>query len=523
MYLEDVRWAVSSTTERVMSYLLTRYAIINRLANRILMLPVEKRRETVVSGVVLVAFYSWFLYHISGGLTSWFSDDDLQNLHYYWTRSWGSLLRGNVLFFTDYYRPLGGVFYKGLYGLFGMTPLPGRVCVLALCMFNIWLLYRLVERLAESLEVRVLTLVLVGFHASFVSIYYDSGMIYDVLAFTCYVGAILIYVTIRSARRLNVRDGVIVVGLQICALNSKEIAASLPVAIVLYELLWHGLPFGQRRHVGWRGRNGRLFVIWIMIAVNALWMIGKVTGSDSLIRQSGYHPNLALSTYLDVYARYVMQFCYWDQPLSRQHMAMSLVAIVMIGIILKSRFLCFSGVMIVVCPLPIAFIPARGGFAFYLPAIFWAMWFAGCLSSLRLLLIRGVRYGVKLSEQRWAYLDALTAIVVCGVAGAYVIPLHERMFRYPLPLAQILQNRNHEYAKQIVEALPRLTHGARILVRDDPYSGYQVFFLIQLLYNDKTVVVDQSRIQRELGVRADVNSYDYVVTFVGSKISTSHS
>lgn len=94
----------------------------------------QNRLLAVVAGVLL---FAWFLFLVSGGLRCWFDADDLMNMCYYWTKPWSALLKANLAFWSSYYRPAGGLFYRSIYALWGFHPLPFRIAVLALLPVNL--------------------------------------------------------------------------------------------------------------------------------------------------------------------------------------------------------------------------------------------------------------------------------------------------------------------------------------------------------------------------------------------------
>src|SRR5580700_9051105 len=79
-----------------------------------------------------MALFVRFVFLVRGGLTSWFDEDDLMNLTTYWLSSWPALLKANLVFWSSFYRPAGGLFYRTLYGLWGFHPLPFHIAVLVL-------------------------------------------------------------------------------------------------------------------------------------------------------------------------------------------------------------------------------------------------------------------------------------------------------------------------------------------------------------------------------------------------------
>jgi hypothetical protein len=295
------------------------------------------------------AYYAYFLYFTADGLRSWFSADDLLNLYYYWTHPASELVRGLLVPHDGYYRPMGGLFYKSIHALFGFTSLPFRVAALALCTANLWLLYRVAEVLSGSKLTALLALLLGGTHAAFVSLYYDTGMIYDVLAFFFYYLAFLLYV--RGTHP------VVVVLCALAAIKSKEIALTLPAAFLVYDLMW--------RRPKWRD-----FTTVAATGVLCVWVVaGRILANDPLLRHPGYAPHVSVTTYLQTYASYAIQLLYRAEPLPNAAMFAILASGVGIALVSRRKELIWSAAMMLLAPLPIAFIPARNGFAFVVPGV----------------------------------------------------------------------------------------------------------------------------------------------------------
>src|SRR5580693_2230542 len=97
-----------------------------------------------------VALFAWFVFIVRGGLASWFDNDDLMNLHYYWSKPWSALLKANLEFWSSYYRPAGGLFYRSIYAIWGFHPLPFHAVALVLLSVNFALLAIVVWQLTKS-------------------------------------------------------------------------------------------------------------------------------------------------------------------------------------------------------------------------------------------------------------------------------------------------------------------------------------------------------------------------------------
>jgi hypothetical protein len=468
------------------------------------------RRAAYVASIL--AFYAYFAYFTAGGLTSWFSNDDLMNLHnslarivlnqtrddfFFQPFSTAHLLLQNFRPWGDMERPVGQLFYRVIYETCGFSPLPYRLAAFFLLSLNLLLLAAVCRRLSGSRAVALLVLCFTGLHAGFISDYYDTGMIYDVLAFTFYLAALWLYARLRSTGApLSPASTVLLLALCLAAVNSKEIALSLPLALLAYEWLWHPLPF--TRWLRGPARPALLTLLLVSCVVAA-----KLAGSGVARSHAAYQPKLSLAAYLESYAHYLTLWTYSFHTLSATNALFILAAVVILSLALRSRLLQWAALMILTSLLPLAFIPPRAAYAFYLPAVFWALWLACLLIKLH----RRLRLPMPV---RWA-LPALAALCL--------LPLHARMFHYPLLVVHDVQNANRGYHDQLLQVLPTVKGGARILVLNDPYpaDGFDASFLIRLTYQDMTLAIDRVRFPWLAKRKFDPANYDVVLNFLDNR------
>src|SRR6202035_44984 len=134
---------------------------------------------------------------------------------------------------------------------------------------------------------------LISYHGSFISLYFDTGYVYDVLCYLFYFATLLFYLRVRSrARPPRWWELVILSALYICALNAKEMAVTLPVSLLLYE--W----FYRRDAISDAIRSVRGFWRWLtadgrggMVAglLTLMFVIGRTRGGG-LMENSAYQP-----------------------------------------------------------------------------------------------------------------------------------------------------------------------------------------------------------------------------------------
>src|ERR1035441_3071266 len=183
---------------------------------------------------------AYFLYFNWDGLWVRFAADDMQNMAFYWRLAPVRVLLGRFVPWCGSYRPMAGLFYLPLLKGFGLNPLPYHAVMLAILLGNLYLMYRFALRVGcGELQAGLATLI-VAYHAGLSMLYYNTAFIYDVLCFSFYMGAFLCYARVRARGRL-LRGGetALVMGLYLCALDSKEMALTLPIVLLAYEWIYH--------------------------------------------------------------------------------------------------------------------------------------------------------------------------------------------------------------------------------------------------------------------------------------------
>lgn len=467
---------------------------------------------------LLFGFYLiYFLKSVWISFSMWFSSDDLMNLHYYWSRSWPELIQGNILFFTDYYRPAGGLFYRGIYDLCGFNPLPFRIIALIFVCLNLALLWRFVQQMTHSISACLLALALIGMNASLFSLYFDSGMIYDVLAYTFYFAALTEYIRIRNTGRIpDWKHCFIIVVLLIFAMNSKEIAVTFPVVIGLYELIWFSpSSWNFRALMDWAFAPQRRIVLLSGLTVS-IFVAGMYLQKDSLLLIPAYRTQWSLGQYLETYAAYMMQIFYQKNPPSPLQMAGILITPPVIAGLFRNKLLLWVGLVNFIAILPVAFIPVRNAFTFYIPATFWAITLIVLIFGL---LDFPLRLGSQwLKNRRQEYQLLVRFIFVCGIA-MYLLPLHQRKLHYPLLHLQDKTLEYRNYMNQIRDIVPEIQPETRILILNDPFNAesYEMYFLTRLMYGDSTITVDQLNKSHTKERSGDRSSYHYVINFVDDR------
>ncbi len=422
----------------------------------------------------------WLFWFAGAGLGARFTGDDLMNLHFHLTPSLGRLVLKNITFWSTEYRPMGGIFYASIYHLFGFHPFPFRLGCFALIVLNLVLLYRVCARLSGSREAGLLAALLDGYHAWFVDLYFSTGTVYELLCFGFYVGAFDLYTGIRGRDRMPTRqEWALLFVLYIAALDSKELAVTLPMALGCYELLWH------RHRKGWKG-------VWLTGLVTIPYVIGKLTGAGSLVENAAYRPVISWGRYFGTFRLYLNVIFYSDH-FFRPFPAALLIVLMLGGAWwLKSRPLLFAWLFILFSPLPFIFVPHYSGFFIYLPMLGWTLYGATALATARERFMR--------RAPGWALFLAVALALA---------PLHVRESRKTKAVFETARLPTTEAIAGLERAGLALPVGARVFFASDPFptGEYSLLFLMQEFYDDNTLEVRRAKD----GARAEGGRWDAVL------------
>ena len=450
-----------------------------------------------------MALFAWFVFLVRPGLASWFSNDDLMNLHYYWWRGWPALLKGILRFWSTYYRPLGGLFYQSIYAIWGFHPLPFHIAAFLLLCADYVLLGIVVRQFTRSRWCALLALLLVGCNPAFFDAFFDTGTIYDILAFGFFWSAFALYVRIRERHQLP--GWVALTGLLclfVLALDAKEISFVFPVAIGLYELVWHPPEKWNRwalRH--WIFHEGRFTAIAALLGI--VCAFGKLHGAESLVRAEPYHPHYSVGNYIRSLAHYAGLLV--NTPVTVSLMVTLLL--LMAGVAVRSRRKCllWGIAFILTGVVPLAFIPGRGGFAYMVPAVGWAVYVTGLLRWLLEHLIP------RQMEARKVAAVLLFLVLFIGLA-----PWERKWTHTHSTGIHRVQYRSLGYTNEIHALIPKPRKGAKILLLTDAggYDDYDVYFVIRLSYGDPALEVTRARVLADWHAKIDRSTYDYVLDWV---------
>lgn len=420
------------------------------------------RRAAFVVGILL-AFS-----HFSGpSLAGHFNADDPMNIYYYWSNGWTELVKNLALFFTTYGRPVGGIYYSVLYGAFGLNPLPYHIVLLALLLLNMWLAYRLCTMVTGLPLAGGLTALALTYHAELFGIYFLPSFIFDVLCFTFYVGTLVFYIGRRKrGEPFTTRRWIVFLLLYMGALGSKEMAVTLPVALLLYEAICRP---GRVRDA--------IAPLGALSAMTVVYVVGKTLGPGTLTQMVEYRPQLSWDLFTFNTTFFVKTILY--QKTGQFWQVVLLATLLLLAALgLRRRDFVWLWTLTWLTPLPIAFLPGRGGALLYLPLFAWGALFGGLLA----LVIQAIS-----SRLPKVVGGVVSAILVAGIGVAWWAKT-EHQNRYLGPSALAVGELTWKAIQQAC-AITDIRPGSRVYVENDAFEGWDSKFILELCWGDHTVSV----------------------------------
>jgi hypothetical protein len=467
---------------------------------------------SILAGLFIACFFLFFTWR---GLLVYYTGDDMMNLYGYWTEPWSTLIKQNVFFWTTSYRPFGGVIYRTLFAIFGFNPYPEYVIYFGAMIANLWLAYRLFTRLAGSREAGAVGTLLWAFHGKFDYLYYNAGSLYDVFCFLFFSSALLIYLRARAAGRFLGLWGTLgFLACFICALNSKEMAITLPAIVFLYELIFHPPEFRKLRAiVQWCWREGRMALVG---AVCVLSYLPAKLGANGLAQDVAYVPSYTLGRWLQDTGTFLADIVYRNDaykplgvnPFSPLGIAIFYVTCLGVALWLRSRVALFGFLFFAITVLPVSFIPARLGFVLYLPLAGLALFGAVCLVRFKEAL--GELMGEALGKTRGVSLRSAIGLFVATAVVMAAVDYRN------WPQAPDPKNSRQKHTIGELSGLyPKLPHGSRLLfVHSEMDDSWDLVFLLRNYYRDSELWINQINGPKEGRIPVDrLPHFDHIFDY----------
>ncbi len=465
--------------------------------------------------ISIATIAAYFVHFLRPSLRMYFSSDDAMNLYRSWAHPLTALIKANFLFFLNspFYRPFASAWYRTIYNLAGFNPIPFHIALLALLALNVWLTYAVTRQLTDSREAAPIAALLIAYHPSFGSIFFDTGYIYDVLCFSLYFSAFLTYIRIRQSGKLpGIREIAAITVLYVCALNSKEMAVTLPVFLLLYELLYESVPLrSPHTWLDWVRSDGR--GVLAIGVTTVLFVVGRALDpTDTLLKNDAYIPVFTCTRYFETSRGFVTTLFLLPREVSSAGVITLWLALFAIAWISRSRALRFAWMFLMLSAIPVAFILPRGAGQYYVPYFGWVLYAATAL-WLALAKVLALKPSSILAQ-------SCAAIVLITIAGllsySYASPWRENLTHISIEPEEL-----RKVTKSLHELQPEFKRDARILFLDDPfdseYQKYNMMFAVKLSYRDDSLSVYRMKGARPASDAEKRASYDNVFDYCKGK------
>jgi hypothetical protein len=228
--------------------------------------------------------------------------DDFNNLYWVQRESCGELMGYILNPAAVSFRPLGMFVYWILWHLWKSNPLPYHIVAWAIHTLNVFLVYLILSHLTKSKYAAAIGAMLFSFQGIYGEIFWSFGTIFELVSGLLYFISLWLYVRgPLSARRM-----VLIAAIYILAIKSKEMAITLPVVLLSYELLVR-----PRNHKLDAAQIWSLAKHFSILAIIAIWFtylkVSTMAGMTSSQPYSPSHPyymELSLRSLKQGYAWY---------------------------------------------------------------------------------------------------------------------------------------------------------------------------------------------------------------------------
>ena len=399
------------------------------------------------------------------------------NIASYWRMKPIQLLAAQFLPWRGFYRPMGGLFYLPLLHVFGLNPLPYHLAQLMILAANVYLVYRLATLLHCAPLVSGIAAWLTCYHAGIANITYNTAFVYDVLCGFFYLAALVWYFRIRETGRTpRARELAIFLSLHLCALNSKEMAVTLPVMVLVYEWLY------QTRRT--------LTPVLLAAGLNVLHIYGVALRPNALATQFAYHPVFSLdriaSFQTHAFGDLFERWNYFQAP-----QCLAIWTMLFYFAFRRRRpELRFAWLLLAIVPLPIEFLPNRGGACLYIPSFGWAILMAALLVDLA----RAVAAFLAddpvfrlLGRRAWF------ALLVLGAVFLWTQRTDHMKESYVKGAMAAMGQQAHEMIREMHDLNPKVHTNSTVVFLNDPFVDWDMAFIAELWFRDRSLNIKLHR------------------------------
>jgi len=456
--------------------------------------PVSPPRAHRWSKAPCALLFAAYFFLVSGdSLKAPFAPDEMRNIWWYWHPAPVRLLVSQFMLWHDWSRPMGGLFYVPIFSMFGLNPVPYHAVLLVLLLAGVYLMYRFARVLGCAELPAAIVALIACYHGGLNNLYYNSAFVFDALCGLFYFGAFVYYAGIRSSGSLLSRGQTVAfLGLYLCALNSKEMAVTMPVVLLAYEWLFHTPPrLPWKDLVKWLRGPGRV-LCWSAL-MNLVFIYGKRFGPDGFMNgpSSAYKPVLALERIVDFQERYMGDIFYHLPSFDWPATLLIWLAVTYLVWRRKRVVLRFCWFYMLLTPLPIEFLEGRKRACLYICLAGWAVLAATLFTDW---LASEAR--VLTAEPLFRRLEPRRVRAVLAAAGMILFALGSWRFKQTeiAPAIPHLGEQTAEVLAEFRAVNPRVRPGATVVFLDDPWrGGFDMSFIAELWFRNRQtqVLLDQ--------------------------------
>jgi hypothetical protein len=455
--------------------------------------------------VICVALLTvYFLYFALPARHGGFREDEMMNIWTYWYLGAFQSLVGLAKFWTAYYRPGGALYYLPLYHFFGLDPFPYRIVQICIVAASIPIAYYLARLLASSRSVAFLAVLAFCYHPYVADVVFVGAFIYDVLCGLFYFAALAYYIRIREKDAyLRPLQVLLFLLLYVCALDSKEMAVTLPVIVFIYEVLklphwtsWNAFLSWTRRCAG---------PSLIAGALTGIYLYNKIYGTGSVTRFDAYRPRYSWHNFVTSNATFLGELLYAPEAIGPTSLFLLWAAVFIYAFVRRDRTLQLMAFWVVIVPLPIAFlVPIRSGACLYLLLFGWAMIGARAAYDLIALLVH-----CNAPDQR----IKVALVSVAAISLAFFTRWQNQRLGTVPHLIGIGQKVSHVIAAFDSLNLHPAPHSTVLLKPSEQLfqNKWQPLFIAALVWNDHSLQIGMDKLSKLTAEQ--LAKVDYIITF----------
>ena len=247
---------------------------------------------------------------------------------------------------------------------------------------------------------------------------------------------------------------ILIVMLFICALNAKEMAITLPAALLLYELVYNRPKLIFASVMTWCWRDLRL--VWLLAALAVPFAFGKLSPDSAFSHNGSYLLNISPHSYIAAYARY-LDGIFYRQPgwFTNIKVPFLFVAMLFVAFVTRRKELWFSSVFVLFSVLPVIFIEVRGSiFVLYIP------FFGFVLYAATLLIL------IRTATCTYTWWNGAMLSAVTFALAAICLGIVHKAHTGTIAIDRIIQ----PTVEQIHEIFPLLAPNSSLLLVGDPFK-----------------------------------------------------